>query len=136
MSSTAQATLNGTHHLEKTTTTATTKNPKIQIDESNCVSNKTIKITTPRLLKSPSRYATTSQDASSEESTHSNQLITLPVEQLKDLMKETVKEALKDYNEQLNKVKEEVDDFRYELMNENLKFKMEIFKEFSNLEVI
>lgn len=123
MSSTAQATptsINTSLDLAKIP-------PKIQLDETNCISNKTVKISMngARLLKSPSKL-NTSHEINDEQAT---QLITMPVNQLKDLIKDSVKEAVKE-------IREEVDDFRYELMSENLKFKMEIFKEFTNLEVI
>jgi len=83
-------------------------------------------------------------------------MITLSVNQLKELLKETVKETLKEYtNEKQNDqqvvssslshmpndqikiyIRETVEEFHDDLMSENFKFKIEMFKEFTQLEVI
>lgn len=84
-------------------------------------------------------------------------MITLSVNQLKELLKDTVKETLKEYtNEKKNNqqvvsssspphmpndqikiyIRETVEEFHDDLMSENFKFKIEMFKEFTQLEVI
>lgn len=122
--------------------------PKIQIDDSS-LSVRTLK-STPKLAKSPSstQFNGSYQDGNT-------QLVTLPIEQLKDIIKETIKETLKDYNEKLYRensrqqeavstmpidqikqfIKETVEDSHDDLMSEHFKFKIEIFKEFTQLEV-
>ena len=83
-------------------------------------------------------------------------MITLSVNQLKELLKDTVKETLKEYtNEKENNqqvvsssspphmpndqikiyIRETVEEFHDDLMSENFKFKIEMFKEFTQLEV-
>ena len=128
---------------------------KLQIDESS----RNISKTTPKSVKSPPSVRQNGYDHSDiAENTH---LITMPVEQLKNLLKETVKDALREYdqrlhlnvdttngvqqptisslampNDQIKKfIKETVEDSHDDLMSENFKFKIEIFKEFTQLEV-
>ena len=86
-------------------------------------------------------------------------MITLSTDQLKELLKDAAKEALKEYNNEKQNnqqfvsssssssssmsvdqikiyIREIVEEFHDDMMSENFKSKIEMFKEFTQLEVI
>jgi hypothetical protein len=155
LSSTAQTnTLNGNYLDMSKMSFNQTNSSKIQIDDSG----RSISKNTPKSVKSPPPSVRRNGHDHSDIAENS-QLITMPVEQLKSLLKETVKEALREYDQRLNLnsettngvhsstalampndqiknfIKETVEDCHDDLMSENFKFKIEIFKEFTQLEV-